>query len=444
MEKQEGKDMHKKIMFFAGIGGAVLMILGCFLPMYEVQFLGFGRSVSYIQGDGVFVIILAILTIVLLLYKKYRITIVPVAITAILIFFSLFQLQSAGNLSSLYHFGAGLYCMIIALIAQIVSVVEAFRGKWDRTGKKSNIIAVSMIAGAVVLAILVSIAGIFLKQAKNYEDAITAMGQGKYEEAAKQLRELGSYRDSEDKLIECNYLRAGQLLSKNSFDAARELYGKLNDYGDSKQMLMKCDYEEIMYDYSLAIFPDRKEYIERLTALKDYPEAEEQCKQMVTDELQSCNDVDSALDFLNSIRNMVDVKTELAEYRQKKEEEKLREQEQQEQLANIFGTGDEYLSETDDTDTDMDYDTEGTDYILPDSGDRKLKKKEILALSLEERRLARNEIYARHGRMFDDKSLQKYFEKQSWYTPLYSPEEFNEGVLSKVEKYNLRLIRKFE
>ncbi|GEM_PF-4733352 len=46
-------------------------------------------------------------------------------------------------------------------------------------------------------------------------------------------------------------------------------------------------------------------------------------------------------------------------------------------------------------------------------------------------RLMRNEIYARHGYVFNDKSLNVYFHKQSWYKP---DANFKESMLNKHEK----------
>lgn len=108
------------------------------------------------------------------------------------------------------------------------------------------------------------------------------------------------------------------------------------------------------------------------------------------------------------------------------------------------------LSE-DDYDSDLDEDSdnysdssEESEYVLPDSAKRKLKKSDLKGLSKEELRIARNEIYARHGRMFDDKKLQKYFDSQSWYDGTVPASEFSEDVLSSVEKKNVAFIRQFE
>ncbi len=48
--------------------------------------------------------------------------------------------------------------------------------------------------------------------------------------------------------------------------------------------------------------------------------------------------------------------------------------------------------------------------------------------------MARNEIYARHGRKFKDKTLQKYFDEKSWYEGEYEPDEFQETWLSLLER----------
>lgn len=83
-------------------------------------------------------------------------------------------------------------------------------------------------------------------------------------------------------------------------------------------------------------------------------------------------------------------------------------------------------------------------YILPDSSSRILSDSEVSGLSKEELRLARNEIFARHGRKFDDAQLQSYFESKSWYNGTIDPDDFSESMLSEIEKKNIELIKKYE
>ena len=59
-------------------------------------------------------------------------------------------------------------------------------------------------------------------------------------------------------------------------------------------------------------------------------------------------------------------------------------------------------------------------------------------------RITRNEIYARHGRMFNDQDMQDYFNRQAWYVPRTSTGSFDESCLNEIETYNVKLIRSYE
>jgi len=61
----------------------------------------------------------------------------------------------------------------------------------------------------------------------------------------------------------------------------------------------------------------------------------------------------------------------------------------------------------------------------------------LRGLSLHELRLIRNEIYARHGRMFKAPWLQQYFEMQPWYV---ADENFKDEELSGNDKLNVETI----
>lgn len=80
-------------------------------------------------------------------------------------------------------------------------------------------------------------------------------------------------------------------------------------------------------------------------------------------------------------------------------------------------------------------------YVLPDSSYRLYSYGELTGLSTWQLYIARNEIYARHGRTFYKDDLQNYFDGQSWYTPIYGPEEFDSlGLLNSTEQQNAATI----
>lgn len=55
--------------------------------------------------------------------------------------------------------------------------------------------------------------------------------------------------------------------------------------------------------------------------------------------------------------------------------------------------------------------------------------------------LIKNEIYARHGYIFTNRALKKYFESFNWYEP---SEEYSPNLLNPTEKANLKTIKIFQ
>ena len=85
-----------------------------------------------------------------------------------------------------------------------------------------------------------------------------------------------------------------------------------------------------------------------------------------------------------------------------------------------------------------------SEFILPDSSTRVLDKSELAGFTAEQCRLARNEIYAKHGRMFDDAGLQNYFNSRSWYHGTIPADRFSDTMLSDIEIQNRNLIITYE
>jgi hypothetical protein len=82
----------------------------------------------------------------------------------------------------------------------------------------------------------------------------------------------------------------------------------------------------------------------------------------------------------------------------------------------------------------------------PWSSERLIRPGELMPLSLWDLELMRNEIYARHGWIFNRPDLRNYFESQPWYRPrgdLSNREQTNrrvEAELSPIERRNIRII----
>lgn len=116
-----------------GIVGNALVAVGCFLPFISVSVFGISQSASYIQGDGVFVLILSIIALVMIFADKLvekvpflekvrnpKLTLIPTAISAILVVIAIVNSTSAGGLGGglvNVSFGFGFWMIVIGLVA---------------------------------------------------------------------------------------------------------------------------------------------------------------------------------------------------------------------------------------------------------------------------------------------------------------------------------------
>ncbi|OLA29286.1 MAG: hypothetical protein BHW30_07835 [Firmicutes bacterium CAG_194_44_15] len=80
-------------------------------------------------------------------------------------------------------------------------------------------------------------------------------------------------------------------------------------------------------------------------------------------------------------------------------------------------------------------------YVLPESNEKGLSADELRDLGEDRLRIARNEIYARYGRSFQDEALAQYFQKKAWYC---QSETIDDTILSETELANRDLILQAE
>lgn len=89
-------------------------------------------------------------------------------------------------------------------------------------------------------------------------------------------------------------------------------------------------------------------------------------------------------------------------------------------------------------------------YMIGDSSSQRISTSDLSSMSLAELRIARNEIFARHGRQFKDSELNKWFYSKQWYLsiiPKYAPDTFDAispSPLTDLETDNVNTIVDYE
>ena len=87
-------------------------------------------------------------------------------------------------------------------------------------------------------------------------------------------------------------------------------------------------------------------------------------------------------------------------------------------------------------------DISGRDYIFPESNSRYLTDDDLAGYSSAQLELAKNEIYARHGRKFVTSRIADYFNGKSWYKGNIDPETFDAdtSIFNAYEAANIQKI----
>lgn len=82
-----------------------------------------------------------------------------------------------------------------------------------------------------------------------------------------------------------------------------------------------------------------------------------------------------------------------------------------------------------------------TKYVTPSSN--RLTASEVSKMSKTEIQNKINDIYASYGYIFKTKSIQAYYESQSWYVPRYTSETTVESLFSADDNYNKNLLAQY-
>ena len=106
-------------------------------------------------------------------------------------------------------------------------------------------------------------------------------------------------------------------------------------------------------------------------------------------------------------------------------------------IVAALGAGAYYFLADNTTKSEIAYNSSDEYYHI--TGSRKLTYDDIRGLSSRELRIMRNEIYARHGYIFQDAMLRDHFMQKPWYTP-----QTKNVALSSIEQYNVLFIKSYE
>ena len=159
--------------------------------------------------------------------------------------------------------------------------------------KKNSRVLIGVIAGAAAVVLAVGFLILYLtviSPNRSYNEALRLMEKQEYSAAIEAFEKLNGYKDSKEKIAECekaaveaDYNKALRLMEEKKYDEAIAAFKALGDYKDSAEKIKQCETEKTIASYAAAVrLLDEKRYDEAyaaFTALGDYKDSKEKAEQ---------------------------------------------------------------------------------------------------------------------------------------------------------------------
>ena len=145
--------------------------------------------------------------------------------------------------------------------AKAQAEAEKLRKQAEERKAKITKITIAVLASvtAVIVAFCLILNTVIIPNNK-YNTALSLMEDGKYEQAISVFKELGSFSDSQVKIVECNtaildgkYNQAVSLMQNGEYEQALNIFEELNNYKDSQAKFNECNTAILDGKYAQAV-----------------------------------------------------------------------------------------------------------------------------------------------------------------------------------------------
>lgn len=111
-----------------------------------------------------------------------------------------------------------------------------------------------------------------------YKYAQSLLNAGNYIEASNKFEELGGYKDSKDKMHECNYNQASLYMDDKQYIQAAVLFEAADNYKDSKVKMYECKYLQACIYFENKEYKQAEELFIQISSYKDSATQIKECR----------------------------------------------------------------------------------------------------------------------------------------------------------------------
>ena len=157
---------------------------------------------------------------------------------------------------------------------ELAQKCEAKREEAVKKEKHRNKIVAIIAAALVVCVTFVIVLTTVIIPSVKYNSAVKLMEAGKYEEAISAFTAMNGYKDSADKITECQYNAAVKLMDEGKYEEAISAFKATDGYKDSADKITECQ-NASAYDAAVMLMDEGKyeEAISAFNAMDGYKDS---------------------------------------------------------------------------------------------------------------------------------------------------------------------------
>ena len=206
---------------------------------------------------------------------------------------------------------------------EVEAAKKAEHEKQAQERKKRNKRIVAIVTPVIVAAfIFVIVLNSIIIPNKNYNEAVSLMNDGKYEEAIAAFEAMDGYKDSSDKIEECyaaildaKYIVANELMHNGQYNDAISAFEELQGHLDSEAKIEECRYAIALALMNQEKYSEAISVFELISGYKDSEDRIQECNAAVTEQkyiyavsLMNDGKYEQAISTLEGIINYKDSK----------------------------------------------------------------------------------------------------------------------------------------
>ena len=189
---------------------------------------------------------------------------------------------------------------------RIEELTELENQKKQKMVKRGKIGAIAAVIVIVLALFTVKFIVPNVSKMISYHKATSYMENGDYDKAVSTFESLGTYKDSQDQMLESEYLLANSDVEEEKYEEAIEIYQSIKDYKDSSDLFILTSYNYAKTLMESKDYDNALTYIQKCNSYSDSKDLEKECNYYLAVDYMNKANYSAAVRHFNNCKEYLD------------------------------------------------------------------------------------------------------------------------------------------